>query len=61
MQTIVEYARREGLKKIDGLVLNENATMLRVCGELGFAIALDPNEADVSAVSLDLTKKAASS
>jgi acetyltransferase len=57
MQTIIEYARSEGLKTIEGQVLNENATMLRMCTELGFAIAADPNEPDISTVRLPLRPK----
>jgi acetyltransferase len=36
MQLIIEYARAEGLKVIQGQVLRENATMLKMCRELGF-------------------------
>ena len=54
MQTIIEYARSEGLDTIEGQVLNENTTMLRMCAELGFTIAPDPNESDVSMVKLSL-------
>ena len=44
MQTMIEYARAEGLDTIEGQVLNENTTMLRMCAELGFIITPDPNE-----------------
>ena len=54
MQTIIEYARSEGLRTIEGQVLNENTTMLKMCAELGFRIAPDPEEADTSAVRLAL-------
>jgi len=36
MKLVVEYARAEGLKVIDGQVLRENSTMLKMCLELGF-------------------------
>ncbi len=47
MQLIIEYARAEGLKTIEGQVLRENTTMLNMCRELGFEIATDPNDTDV--------------
>ena len=54
MQTIIEYARSEGLRTIEGQVLNDNATMLRMCAELGFRITPDPDEPDISLVTLSL-------
>ena len=56
MQTIIEYARSEGLRTIEGQVLNDNATMLRMCTELGFRIAPDPGEPDISVVTLALQR-----
>ena len=47
MQMIVDYARAEGIRVIEGQVLRENTTMLNMCRELGFEIASDPEEADV--------------
>lgn len=46
MQTMIDYARSEGLKSIEGQVLVENTTMLRMCEELGFSITPDPDESD---------------
>jgi acetyltransferase len=54
MQTIVEYARAEGIRMIEGQVLRENTTMLKMCRELGFEISSDPEEADVQMVKLRL-------
>jgi acetyltransferase len=54
MQTIIDYARAEGISTIDGQVLRENTTMLKMCRELGFEIASDPDEADVQVVRLRL-------
>ena len=56
MQTMIEYARSEGLSTIEGQVLNENTTMLRMCAELGFAITPDPNEPNVSVARLLLSQ-----
>ena len=54
MQTIIEYARAEGLKTIEGQVLAENTAMLTMCRELGFDVAFDPQGADICIVKLVL-------
>ena len=54
MQMILEYSRAEGLKTIEGQVLRENVTMLAMCRELGFDIAIDPNDVDVWLVRKDI-------
>ena len=54
MQMIIECARSEGLRTIEGQVLSENTTMLRMCAELGFKIASDPNEDGVYVATLRL-------
>ena len=54
MEMIIEYARSEGLQRIFGQVLRENATMLRMCSELGFAISNDPSDANIRIVTLNL-------
>jgi acetyltransferase len=51
---IIEYAKSEGLKYIDGDVLSENTVMLAMCRDLGFEIANDPVEHDVYHVRLML-------
>jgi acetyltransferase len=54
MQTMIEYARSEGLKTIEGQILSENLTMLRMCGQLGFTIAPNPDTPDVRIARLSL-------
>jgi acetyltransferase len=54
MQMIIEYTRSEGLKIIEGQVLSENVTMLAMCRELGFEIAIDPQDPDICVVRLIL-------
>jgi acetyltransferase len=54
MELMITYARSEGLKEIKGQVLRENTMMLRMCGELGFHIAADPDDAHVDLVTLPL-------
>jgi acetyltransferase len=39
---------------IEGQVLRENTTMLKMCRELGFEIAGDPEEPDIHVVRLRL-------
>ena len=55
MGLMIEYARSEGLKRIEGQVLRENATMLSMCHELGFHAKEDPSDATVMLVSLVLS------
>ena len=52
MQMIIEYARAEDLKTIEGQVLGENAAMLAMCRELGFSISPDPSDPDTCIVKL---------
>ena len=54
MQMIIEYTRSEGLRTIEGQVLNENSAMLRMCAELGFSIAPDPQDATTCIVRLPI-------
>ena len=54
MLMIVEYARAKKLRAIKGQVLRENAAMLRMCREFGFAITSDPDAASVCNVALKL-------
>jgi acetyltransferase len=56
MQTIIDYARAEGLKIVEGQVLRENATMLNMCRDLGFKISPDPKDADLCIARLSLTE-----
>jgi acetyltransferase len=54
MQTIVEYARAEGLTSIEGQVLHDNVTMVSMCRQLGFSVQPDPEDADIVLVRLEL-------
>lgn len=54
MELIIEYARKEGLRRITGQVLRDNVTMLKMCRELGFAVEEDTDDRNLFAVSLDL-------
>jgi acetyltransferase len=55
MQLIIEYAKSEGLRRIEGQVLAENTVMLQMCRSLGFKVSFDPGEADIMKVVLELS------
>ncbi len=54
MKHMIAYARDKGLKHVRGQVLDENASMLLMCGELGFHIKDDADERGVKQVDLPL-------
>jgi RimJ/RimL family protein N-acetyltransferase len=54
MQLIIEYAKSEGLKRIVGQILQENAVMLKMCRELGFEIKTDADDRGLYDVTLAL-------
>jgi acetyltransferase len=55
MQTIIEYARSEGLREIEGQVLRDNTTMIAMCRELGFSVQSDPGDASICNVRLSVS------
>jgi acetyltransferase len=57
MGTLIEYAQSEGIDALEGEVLAENATMLRMCAELGFVVAASPSDADIRLVTLTLHRE----
>jgi RimJ/RimL family protein N-acetyltransferase len=54
MKHMIAYAQEKGLETVHGQILEENATMLQMCAELGFHIAEDANERGVRVVTLPL-------
>ena len=54
MQLIIEYAKSEGLKRIVGEILQENAIMLKMCRELGFEIKTNAEDRGLYDVTLIL-------
>ncbi|MET0329554.1 MAG: GNAT family N-acetyltransferase [Luteimonas sp.] len=52
MRIMIEYARWQGLRVVEGQVLRENTTMLAMCRQLGFAIMPDPDDGTVAIVRL---------
>lgn len=51
---LVDYARAEGLKRLEGSVLRENKQMLRLAARIGFTVAPDPDDPDLAATEIDL-------
>jgi acetyltransferase len=47
MNRLVEVARERGIGEITGEVLRENEPMLQMCRELGFALAVHPQEPEL--------------
>ena len=54
MRKLLEYARSEGVKTVEGHVLAENTTMLKMCSEFGFAITPHPQDRTLRWVTLQL-------
>jgi RimJ/RimL family protein N-acetyltransferase len=54
MQLIIEYARSDGLKRVEGQILHENTVMLKMCRELGFEVKTDAEDRGLYDVTLTL-------
>jgi len=54
MQLIIEYAKSQDLRRIDGQILHENSVMLKMCRELGFKVKTDAEDRGVCDVTLAL-------
>jgi acetyltransferase len=54
MRLMIEWARHEGLRTVEGQVLRENAVMLAMCRKLGFQLRSDPDDADLMGVKLSV-------
>jgi acetyltransferase len=59
MRLMIDWARSEGIGRVEGSVLAENRAMLAVCRRLGFAQERDPEDLGVVKVKLDLGATAA--
>lgn len=58
MRHLITYARAEGLTVLYGSVLRKNATMARMCRELGFDVTSDAEDPMVCKVTLNLKSDA---
>jgi acetyltransferase len=56
MRLIIEWAKVDGLRIIEGQVLTENTVMLQMCQELGFEIIADPEDRAIRVVTLPITE-----
>ncbi|APH74013.1 bifunctional acetate--CoA ligase family protein/GNAT family N-acetyltransferase [Aquibium oceanicum] len=54
LRRIIDYARSEGIRRVEGIVLTENRRMLDMCRDFGFTLDRHPQEAGVSLATLDL-------
>ena len=54
MALMLDYARAEGIRHVEGQVLRDNTAMLKMCAELGFTIADDPGDPGIRVASLTL-------
>ncbi|WP_027169450.1 bifunctional acetate--CoA ligase family protein/GNAT family N-acetyltransferase [Mesorhizobium sp. WSM3224] len=61
LNQVIDYARAERIRRIEGTILNENRKMLAMCREFGFSIARHPGEAGLSVATLEISQAPASS
>lgn len=54
---LVDYAKAERIGRIEGIVLEENSGMLRMCREFGFTLSRHPDEPGLMLAALDLGQK----
>ncbi|WP_342643937.1 bifunctional acetate--CoA ligase family protein/GNAT family N-acetyltransferase [Rhodoligotrophos ferricapiens] len=54
LQHLIAYGRADGLNRIEGIILSENAKMLQMARELGFTVRHDPREPGLFVAALDL-------
>ena len=56
MTTLIEEAKRRGLKEMEGIVLTQNHSMLRLARRLGFRIESEPGDPTVRWCRLSLAE-----
>jgi acetyltransferase len=56
MSLMIDWAKAEGIFRVEGTVLRENRPMLAVCKQLGFTTRPDLEDGGVVKVALDLSK-----
>jgi acetyltransferase len=54
MRHLIEYARAEGLARLEGAILRENEAMIGLVTRLGFVIGPDPDDRELVTSRLDL-------
>ncbi|MGB3865762.1 MAG: GNAT family N-acetyltransferase, partial [Xanthobacteraceae bacterium] len=58
MQTLIDYARAEGVREVRGEVLSDNVTMLGMCRNLGFEVRENPDDSQTRIVTLPVARGA---
>jgi len=56
MTTLIDEAKRRGLKTLEGIVLTQNQSMLRLARRLGFRIESEPGDPTVRVCRMTLTE-----
>ena len=51
---LIDYARADGIQRIEGLILSENRRMLEMCRQMGFDIDPNPGDATMTTARLEL-------
>ncbi|TJW50845.1 MAG: bifunctional acetate--CoA ligase family protein/GNAT family N-acetyltransferase [Mesorhizobium sp.] len=54
LRQIVDYAKADGVGRIEGIMLNENTKMLAMCREFGFSVGHHPSEPGLAEATLEL-------
>jgi len=54
LQHLIDYARADGLERIEGIILANNTRMLSMCRQFGFHVEHHPQEPGLMLASLDL-------
>ncbi|MEP4423788.1 MAG: GNAT family N-acetyltransferase, partial [Nitratireductor sp.] len=54
LSQLVDYARSEGIRRIEGVVLADNEKMLALCREFGFSVAPSETESGLCVAALEL-------
>ncbi|RUV55276.1 MULTISPECIES: bifunctional acetate--CoA ligase family protein/GNAT family N-acetyltransferase [unclassified Mesorhizobium] len=54
LRQIVDYAKADGIGRIEGIMLNENTKMLAMCREFGFSVGHHPSEPGLAEATLEL-------
>ncbi|MCR5856680.1 bifunctional acetate--CoA ligase family protein/GNAT family N-acetyltransferase [Mesorhizobium sp. J428] len=54
LRHLIDYARADGIRRIEGIILADNTRMLSMCREVGFHVEHHPQEPGLMLASLDL-------
>ncbi|MGO4640220.1 GNAT family N-acetyltransferase [Mesorhizobium sp. 2RAF45] len=55
LKQLIDYAKADGIGRIEGTILNENCKMLTMCREFGFSIAHHASEPGLSVARLEVS------